>query len=68
MKGVHYVTKGEGSEDKIHARLRELADATRKVRKDLEDLIRNKPYREHSRGIGRDGSMADDRPDREPHE
>jgi hypothetical protein len=68
MKGVHAVGKDEGSEEKIHARLRELADATRRVRKDLEDLIRNKPYREHTRGVGVDGSTADDRANRDPDE
>jgi hypothetical protein len=41
MKGVQIVAKDAASEDKIYARLRELTDATRQVRKDLEAMIRH---------------------------
>ena len=61
MKGVHGVDEDKPSEDRLTARLRELTDATRRVRKDLEELIRQPP-RERSRGMVRDESTADDKP------
>ena len=65
MKGVHDVTKDGASEDKIYARLRELTDATRKVRKDLEELIR-RPHGERTRGMAHDGRTREERTGAKP--
>jgi hypothetical protein len=53
MKGVQIVPKDAASEDKIYARLRELTDATRQVRKDLEALIRHS-RQDRVRGLASD--------------
>jgi hypothetical protein len=51
-----YVAKDGLSEDKIYARLRELTDATRQVRKDLEDLIRDSRH-DWARGLAHDSHV-----------
>ena len=64
--GVQTVAKHGSSEDKIYARLRELTDATRQVRKELEELIK-RPHRDHSRSLAHDES-AERRPPPKPRE
>jgi hypothetical protein len=61
MKGVHPVDEDKASENRLIARLRELTDATRRARRDLEELIK-RPPRERSRGLVPYESTADDKP------